>query len=363
MATVEINKIVKSYDGTVDVLKGIDIDIKDGEFVALVGPSGCGKSTMLRCIAGLEDLTSGDIKFNGASVIDVAPSDRHAAMVFQSYALYPHKTVRDNLGFALRIAKASKSEIEASVQTAAEMLNITELLDKRPRQLSGGQRQRVAIGRAIVRKPEVFLFDEPLSNLDTALRGQMRVELSRLHKRLGSTMIYVTHDQIEAMTMADRIVLLDSGHIQQIGSPQELFDKPDNVFVAQFIGSPRMNILPLSHLASDSNMVLLEKVYGGLLKNAVQFGIRPEDIQVTKASGSVCVDVKFEISESLGREKLLHGKIVGGGDNEVDIESPIIVQTRGPLIPLDVLLPSYIPIDALHLFNADGERIVPIAEK
>lgn len=368
MATVEIKKINKSF-GSLDVLKDIDVRIEDGEFVALVGPSGCGKSTMLRCLAGLEDLTSGDILFNGKSVIDVAPSDRQAAMVFQSYALYPHKTVRDNLGFALRIAKKSKTEIDAAVKTAAEMLNITELLEKKPRQLSGGQRQRVAIGRAIVRKPEVFLFDEPLSNLDTALRGQMRVELSRLHKRLGATMIYVTHDQIEAMTMADRIVLLDSGSVRQMGTPMDLFDRPNNIFVAQFIGSPSMNILPVEILENAPNSEMLRDVYGEAFDTATHFGVRPEDVsiseqrmsQATEAHGgkhhSVRFEIKLEISESLGREMLFHGNTLGAQCR------PIIIQTRQTDIPIDHSLSVCVAMDNLHLFDGSGSRITLLSEK
>ena len=242
MAEVAVRDLRKSY-GAVEVLHGINIDIQDGEFVVLVGPSGCGKSTLLRMIAGLEDITSGDVAIGSKRVNNLAPADRDIAMVFQSYALYPHKTVRANMGFALKLKKMSKADVAHRVDRAAEILGLTPYLARYPRALSGGQRQRVAMGRAIVRDPQVFLFDEPLSNLDAKLRVQMRAEIRELHQRLQTTTIYVTHDQIEAMTMADRIVVLQGGHVEQVGSPLELYDRPRNRFVASFIGSPAMNLL------------------------------------------------------------------------------------------------------------------------
>src|ERR1022692_4506193 len=243
MAAVGIRAVRKSF-GSTQVLRRVDIDSADGEFCVLVGPSGCGKSTLLRMIAGLEEITDGEVSIGGKVVNHIAPKQRDIAMVFQNYALYPHMTVRDNMSFALMLAKQSKGDIEANVARAAEILGLTQLMDRYPRQLSGGQRQRVAMGRAIVRDPQVFLFDEPLSNLDAKLRVAMRGEIKELHQRLKTTSIYVTHDQIEAMTMGDRIVVMKDGRIEQIGSPLELYDHPANVFVAGFIGSPAMNFLP-----------------------------------------------------------------------------------------------------------------------
>src|SRR5918996_501293 len=242
MAQGSLRKVVKRFDDT-EAVRGIDLDIADKEFVVLVGPSGCGKSTTLRMIAGLEDITDGDIIIGGDVVNDVPPKDRDIAMVFQNYALYPHMTVAENMSFGLRLKRFPKAEIKQRVEEAARILDIRELLDRKPKQLSGGQRQRVAMGRAIVRHPKVFLFDEPLSNLDAALRSQVRFEIARLHAQLGSTMVYVTHDQVEAMTLADRIVVMDKGIVQQVGTPEELYRRPANLFVAGFIGSPKMNFL------------------------------------------------------------------------------------------------------------------------
>ena len=241
MASLTLREMRKNY-GEVEVIHGVDLDINDGEFVVFVGPSGCGKSTLLRMIAGLEDISSGTAKIGENIVNDVAASKRGVAMVFQTYALYPHMTVYQNMSFGLKQAKTDPKEIDIRVKEAAEILQITDYLDRSPKNLSGGQRQRVAIGRAIVRDPEVFLFDEPLSNLDAALRVQTRLEIARLHERLGSTMIYVTHDQVEAMTLADKIVVLRDGYIEQVGTPIDLYERPNNSFVAQFIGSPKMNI-------------------------------------------------------------------------------------------------------------------------
>src|SRR3954447_24248161 len=251
MATVTLNGLQKSY-GDVQIIKGVDLQVDDREFCVFVGPSGCGKSTLLRMIAGLEEITAGELMIDGKRVNDVPPSDRGLAMVFQSYALYPHMSVEDNMGFSLRLAGVSKEERRAKVGEAAKVLQLDKLLDRKPKELSGGQRQRVAIGRAIVREPKVFLFDEPLSNLDAALRVQMRIELARLHEVLNATMIYVTHDQVEAMTLADKIIVLQGGVIEQAGSPLELYHHPNNLFVAGFIGSPKMNFLPTTVSAVDN---------------------------------------------------------------------------------------------------------------
>ncbi|AJY46322.1 ABC transporter ATP-binding protein [Martelella endophytica] len=296
MASVELNSVRKSY-GALEVIHGVSMDIKDGEFVALVGPSGCGKSTLLRMIAGLEEITGGDISIGGEVVNELTPRERNIAMVFQSYALYPHMTVAENMGFNLRLAKRPKSEIEARVGEAARMLDLTALLDRKPSQLSGGQRQRVAMGRAVVRNPAVFLFDEPLSNLDAKLRVQMRSEIKTLHQRVETTSIYVTHDQIEAMTLADRVVVLNKGHIEQQGTPIELYKKPANLFVAAFIGSPAMNLLPgtvdtLDNAPavrfSDGTLLAISRNHAGMQRGqAVTVGLRPEHLNPDIGSGSV----------------------------------------------------------------------------
>ena len=269
MGSLQLKSVRKSF-GNVDVIKGIDLDVKDGEFVIFVGPSGCGKSTLLRIIAGLEDATSGSITIDGTEVVTVPPAKRGIAMVFQSYALYPHLTVKDNMGLGLKQAGAPKDEIEKRVAKASAMLSLEKYLTRRPAELSGGQRQRVAIGRAIVREPKLFLFDEPLSNLDAALRVNTRLEIARLHRELKATMIYVTHDQVEAMTLADKIVVLDAGVIQQVGSPMELYNKPANLFVAGFIGSPSMNFIEASRLG---------------VADAKTIGVRPEHLTLSRDNG------------------------------------------------------------------------------
>jgi len=283
MGSVNLRNIRKAY-GSVEVLHGVDLDVSDGEFTVLVGPSGCGKSTLLRSIAGLETISGGEISLAGAVINHLPPKQRDIAMVFQSYALYPHMTVAKNMGFSLRLAKQPKPEIDSKVNAAAEILDLTPLLDRYPRQLSGGQRQRVAMGRAIVRDPELFLFDEPLSNLDAKLRVQMRAEIKELHQRLKTTMIYVTHDQIEAMTMADKIVVMNGGHIEQIGAPLELFDRPANIFVAGFIGSPSMNFLPGriagSKVETETGAVLGDAPVSTRDGHGITAGIRPEDLNL-----------------------------------------------------------------------------------
>ncbi|MDC0434377.1 sn-glycerol-3-phosphate ABC transporter ATP-binding protein UgpC [bacterium] len=338
MATVSLKNIHKSF-GDVNVINDASIDIADQEFVALVGPSGCGKSTMLRMVAGLESITSGQIEIDGRVVNDVAPSDRQVAMVFQSYALYPHMTVRQNISFGLEVTGHPKAEIASKVDRAAKILQLDQLLDRKPKQLSGGQRQRVAIGRAIVRDPGVFLFDEPLSNLDAELRVQMRVELALLHQELNATMIYVTHDQIEAMTLADKIVVLQDGVIQQIGPPMELYNRPANAFVAGFIGSPRMNMLTVD-TARQAGW------HSTLPEGAVQIGVRPEHL--VRADRGLAG--KIYHTEHLGGQTLTHLKLDDGSDYTL-MEPGEQSNNQG-----DTLTLAPAP-DCLHAFGADGRAI------
>ncbi|HEV7719493.1 MAG TPA: ABC transporter ATP-binding protein [Arsenicitalea sp.] len=318
MAAVELQNVSKSY-GAVRVIEALDLAIEDGGFTVFVGPSGCGKSTLLRMIAGLEDLTGGEVHIGGRDVSRADPIERGVAMVFQNYALYPHMTVEQNIGFSLRMAKLKKAEIADRVRAAAESLRIEPLLKRRPAQLSGGQRQRVAIGRAIVRDPEVFLFDEPLSNLDAELRVSMRIEIAKLHQALGATMIYVTHDQTEAMTLADKIVVMRAGKIEQAGSPDELYRNPDNLFVAGFIGSPRMNFFGARLVAGDGGQRVQfgngpSFSAGRFATNpgkAVQVGIRPEHFVAPE--GADCVlDVKVDVVENLGGTRYIYGTLASG---------------------------------------------------
>ena len=299
MAGVKIQEIRKSY-GAVEVIHGVDIDIRDGEFVALVGPSGCGKSTLLRRIAGLEPINGGTISIGDRVVNNLPPAQRDIAMVFQTYALYPHKSVAENMGFALKVSKVDKAEVARRVNEAAEILSLTEYLDRKPRQLSGGQRQRVAMGRAIVRDPQVFLFDEPLSNLDAKLRIQMRTEIKELHQRLKTTTIFVTHDQIEAMTLADRIVVMQGGNIEQIGTPLELYDNPANEFVATFIGAPSMNLLDAT--LSDGKVRIADQVFDGPSGSSdVRLGIRPEHLILADAG----LEMQVKVVEPTGSETMV----------------------------------------------------------
>ncbi len=326
MADVVLDHVWKIYDGKVEAVKDANLTINDKEFAVLVGPSGCGKTTTLRMIAGLEEITKGTIKIGGKVVNDVEPKDRDIAMVFQNYALYPHMTVYQNMSFGLRLRKFPKDEIERRVREAARILSIENLLDRKPKQLSGGQRQRVALGRAIVRNPKVFLFDEPLSNLDAKLRVQMRSELKKLHLRLNATMIYVTHDQVEAMTMADKIVVIKDGVIQQIDSPFNLYHYPNNVFVAGFIGSPSMNFMNAHVVSKDGGlwiklkndiMLKVPKIYedelGEYKDKEILFGIRPEDIYdkmfAVAPTAENTVRVKVDILEPLGNQTILHAKV------------------------------------------------------
>ncbi len=308
MGHLALKGIRKSYGDTA-VVHGVDLEVRDGEFLVFVGPSGCGKSTMLRMIAGLETITEGELLIDGVRANDVRPADRGAAMVFQSYALYPHMTVAENMGFSLRMAGVPKAEREAAVAKAAEVLRITELLGRLPKALSGGQRQRVAIGRAIVRKPKVFLFDEPLSNLDAALRVSMRIELSRLHKELGTTMIYVTHDQVEAMTLGDRIAVFNKGRVEQLGAPLDLYDKPANEFVATFLGAPRINLLPRPGAQSSAAHAALWNAVPQLSANAAKLGVRPEHLHLCAPAEGASAQVV--LAEHLGDSSILHLRVEG----------------------------------------------------
>ncbi|MDE1991504.1 MAG: ABC transporter ATP-binding protein [Rhizobiaceae bacterium] len=301
MAVIELTSVRKSF-GALDIIPGVDLKIEHGEFVVFVGPSGSGKSTLLRLVAGLEEATGGTIAIDGRDVTTLGPAERELAMVFQSYALYPHKTVRANMSFALEVAKVPRDEIRQQVDKVAALLQLTNLLERKPRELSGGQRQRVAIGRAIVREPVAFMFDEPLSNLDAALRIEMRLEIAKLHRRLGATMIYVTHDQTEAMTLADRIVVLDKGVIQQTGSPLQLYERPANLFVAQFIGSPKMNILNTGAAAAP-----LPDVPNA----ATHIGIRPEDISVCDPREGHLAG-RIDVVERLGSDTFAYVTLADG---------------------------------------------------
>ena len=313
MGQVSLRGIRKAY-GTTEVIKGIDLDVREGEFIVFVGPSGCGKSTTLRMIAGLEEISGGDLLIDGVRANDLRPADRGAAMVFQSYALYPHMTVAENMGFSLRMSGVPRAEREAQVGRTAEVLRITELLQRYPKDLSGGQRQRVAIGRAIVRKPKVFLFDEPLSNLDAALRVNMRIELSRLHKELGTTMIYVTHDQVEAMTMGDRIAVFNQGQVEQLGSPLELYNRPANEFVATFLGAPRINLIdrPAASGAAAAHRALWDVLCARAGAGAQRVGLRPEHLQVTAFGQGIAGTVV--LAEHLGDSSILHLRVEGVTD-------------------------------------------------
>ncbi len=349
MASVEISDVKKSY-AAVAVMHGVDVSIKDGEFVILVGPSGCGKSTLLRMIAGLETVTSGDISIDGRRVNDLEPKDRDISMVFQNYALYPQMTVAQNMGFALELAGKSKAEIKAEVDKAADILSLTPLLERKPAQLSGGQRQRVAMGRAIVRHPKVFLFDEPLSNLDAKLRVKMRAEIKALHQRLKSTIVYVTHDQIEAMTMADKIVVMNAGRVEQIGTPLELYDRPANLFVATFMGSPAMNILPARAtqagllVAGIATVPNTAEVRDGA---DASYGIRPDDIVIGKEGG---VPAEVLVVEPTGSETHVTARL---GEHEITIVS----KDRLSIDPGQMISISFLT-DRAHVFDTvSGRRI------
>ncbi len=333
MATLELAQIVKTFDKTT-IIHGVDLTVSDGEFVVFVGPSGCGKSTLLRIISGLEPVTSGEIRIDGQRVNELTAAHRGCSMVFQSYALYPHMSVYNNMSFGLENLGVAKAEIERKVNAAATMLQLEPLLQRKPTQLSGGQRQRVAIGRSIVREPKLFLFDEPLSNLDAELRVSMRTEIRDLHARLGSTMVYVTHDQVEAMTMADKIVVLRAGRIEQVGTPLELYNRPCNQFVAGFIGSPRMNFVPAGQFPSA-------------MPGATTVGIRPEHAQLDEHGP---LYLKVAQVEQLGSTSILHGSVVEGTPFELILAGQTRIQ-RGDTVRLSA------PPEHLHCFDTAGLRI------
>ena len=351
-AGLSLRRVSKSF-GSVQVIRDVDLDIEGGEFVVFVGPSGCGKSTLLRLIAGLEEVTAGDVMIAGKDVTEEDPSDRGIAMVFQTYALYPHMTVAQNMGFGLKVAGRSKAEVDEKVEQAAAVLQLNDYLDRRPGQLSGGQRQRVAIGRAIVRDPDVFLFDEPLSNLDAELRVDMRIEIARLHQKLGNTMIYVTHDQTEAMTLADKIVVLRDGRIEQVGSPSALYDDPDNMFVGGFIGSPKMNFLDGVVRADGVEVAGVVLPIRPLERRPadgtrVHVGIRPEHWQLA-GEGLPAVPFKVGFSEFLGGASFLYGTI-GEKSCTVNVEREAIARPGSELL---------LTTDAAHicLFDQQEQRI------
>ncbi|TYB77588.1 ABC transporter ATP-binding protein [Maritimibacter fusiformis] len=351
MATVKLRDVRKAF-GAIEVIKGVTVDIADGEFVILVGPSGCGKSTLLRMIAGLEDVTSGDVAIADRRINHVAPKDRDIAMVFQNYALYPHMTVAQNMGFSLKLAGVPKPKIREQVEHAAESLGLTPYLDRYPKELSGGQRQRVATGRAIVRNPAVFLFDEPLSNLDAALRVQMRSEIRELQRRLGVTSIYVTHDQVEAMTMADKIVVLRDGLVEQVGAPLELYDRPANVFVATFIGSPSMNMFECDatggtlKLFGDVALPLPDGVTG---EAGMSLGIRPDAIEVVAEQTPGAFQAQVTSLEATGSETMLFA--VRDGIAITVVTKARLASGAGDQVWLRP------DAGAMHLFGADGQRV------
>jgi ABC-type sugar transport system ATPase subunit len=362
MASLTLSKIVKSY-GKTEVIHGVDLEVADGEFVVLVGPSGCGKSTLLRIIAGLEEVNEGEVYIGGQRMNDVDPAKRGVAMVFQSYALYPHMSVADNMGFGLRMAGRPKQEIKERVARAADILQLTPYLKRRPKELSGGQKQRVAIGRAIVREPEIFLFDEPLSNLDAELRVQMRIELSKLHSGLQTTMIYVTHDQVEAMTLAEKIVLLNDGKVEQIGSPRDLYSRPANLFVAGFIGSPRMNFLKVKVVENRLGEITVESddFLGGALTmpsdsqtqlvpgSEATLGIRPEHITIVpQATGKGVLTI--EVVEMLGESTYVHGL--------TPANNRLTIGLRGfnDLRHADSVGYDF-ELDKVHLFDSTGQAV------
>jgi len=359
LAGVSLKNVVKRF-GVYTIIHGASLDVADGEFVVFVGPSGCGKSTLLRMIAGLEDISDGEIAIGGKVVNDVEPADRSIAMVFQSYALYPHMSVEQNLSFGLRMTGNDKADTDKRVKRAAGILRITELMGRKPRQLSGGQRQRVAIGRAIVREPEVFLFDEPLSNLDAELRVQMRVEIARLHKELGTTMIYVTHDQTEAMTLADRIVVLRAGHIEQIGRPLDLYDDPNNQFVAGFVGSPKMNFIggrvidrdqssATIELAGRETTRLRQPLTGPIPEpgSKVVVGVRPEHFGDAGA-GDADLHVNVDVVEHLGSTSFLYARTLAGDD--------VVIQRDAAAVGNDAA-EATVSIRRSYLFDENGLRL------
>jgi multiple sugar transport system ATP-binding protein len=369
MSSVSLKGVVKHYDARQPVIHGVDLDIADGEFVVFVGPSGCGKSTLLRMIAGLESISGGELRIGERVANDVAPAERGIAMVFQSYALYPHMTVYENMAFALKLAGHKPAEVQQMVERAAAILQLTPLLKRKPKELSGGQRQRVAIGRAIVRKPQVFLFDEPLSNLDASLRVQMRVEISRLHQELKTTMIYVTHDQVEAMTLGQRIVVFNGGRIEQVGTPLELYNKPANLFVAGFLGSPKMNFIPGEVLAAAPHYVAVQLAGGAIVEvaaqggdarrgDAVTIGIRAEHVALRRAAmledqllppEDNLVDATVGHVENLGDLSIVYAALPGVADMAA-VKQPADGMQAAPGAAVRL----HLPAARCMLFNAEG---------
>ncbi|WP_193227873.1 ABC transporter ATP-binding protein [Aureimonas psammosilenae] len=366
MGQLSLAKVRKSYDA-LEIIKGVDLDIRDGEFVVFVGPSGCGKSTLLRMIAGLEDISAGDIAIDGKRVNDLPPVRRGIAMVFQSYALYPHMTVFENIAFPLRVEGMKQDELNRRVENAARILHLDQRLQQKPGMLSGGQRQRVAIGRAIVREPKIFLFDEPLSNLDAALRADMRIELAKLHRQLKATMIYVTHDQVEAMTMADRIVVLNAGTISQVGAPLELYHKPANTFVAGFIGNPRMNMLPVTGVAASEagvevdykgiKAVIPVAPRGDVVGKRLTLGIRPEHIHMEE--GEIRLPIVPTVIERLGAQTVAYAALSGEDENFC-----ALLPGTAAVRPDETITAGIRTVDC-HLFGEDGaafERRVDLSD-
>jgi sn-glycerol 3-phosphate transport system ATP-binding protein len=365
MANVALRNVRKTYPGGVEAIKGINFEIGDGQFCVLVGPSGCGKSTLLRMVAGLETITGGEIDIGGRVVNQIEPAERDIAMVFQNYALYPHMSVYNNMAYGLRNRGMPRPEIDSRVQEAARILEIGPMLDRKPRQLSGGQRQRVAMGRAIVRQPKVFLFDEPLSNLDAKLRIAMRVEIRKLQRRLKTTSIYVTHDQLEAMTLADILVVMNGGQVEQIGNPLEIYQKPATTFVASFIGAPPMNLMPLrsdeikSQFAGDGRAATND---AGIL------GIRPEDFVISSEAiaGGVALDLMVEAIERVGAETFIYGtrrnEVQGVAANPGELPpGEVIVRIPGAIAPaIGERIRATAPRDKLHLFSADGRNRIDL---
>jgi multiple sugar transport system ATP-binding protein len=361
MAQLTLSGLRKSF-GPIEVLKGIDLEIADREFVCFLGPSGCGKSTLLRCIAGLEEVQGGELRIDGQRINEMPPAERDLAMVFQSYALYPHMTVRRNMAFGLKLRQHGKAEIESRITEAARMLQLDNLLERKPKQLSGGQRQRVAIGRAIVRNPRIFLFDEPLSNLDAALRENTRLELARLHQQLQATMIYVTHDQIEAMTLADKVVVMNQGRVAQVGRPLDLYKAPADLFVAGFIGSPRMNFLPAELLDASGPLCRVRlkasgrEVQTALLRGtqrpgaALTLGVRPEHLQLMPAGTQADAQGVVGVVERLGAQSLVHVRLADAGELTLSVSGDDAVR-EGQAVGLR-LAPEH-----LHLFDADGKAL------
>jgi sn-glycerol 3-phosphate transport system ATP-binding protein len=364
MAQIDIRNVRKSY-GKIETVHGVDLAIADGEFVVVLGPSGCGKSTLLRMIAGLEEITAGEIAIDGEVVNRLEPRERGCAMVFQNYALYPHMTVAENIGYALKVAGVSKAERRARIEEVSRSLGLAELLDRKPGTLSGGQRQRVAIGRAMIRSPKVFLFDEPLSNLDAKLRGQMRLEIRRLHQKLGVTSVFVTHDQVEAMTLADRLVVLNQGRIEQLGTPAEVYHRPASRFVAGFIGAPAMNFIEgrlvaegLFEIEPGRRVAIPAAAHGNEAGRVMTLGIRPEDIEIAEMPQPGGLDFDLELVEELGAGQVLHGR---SGTIELTVMRAAATSLRAGAdhgMQVGRRLQLRIPTGAVHLFDAStGQRI------